>query len=399
MEIDLGAGDDDLKAWSYWFKLPVTIRDGPGDDAVDFGAPGATVIDGPGNDLLVLRGAGARIVAEPGGHDIFAGAQGVTLDYGDYTDPLGMSFDDVANDGAAGDHDNILTRAGNMGFTTVVGGAGPDRIASTGMFRAVDGGPGDDVLTGDIFATLFGGPGDDTLSGAPGQHGGAGEDRLTAAAVASELDGGHGDDVLTGGTAGRCLHDGPGADSLGGGGDRHGVLRRPHDAGTLSLNGVADGGRRERDYLGADIEVLSAVWRRHARRRTGCAVARRRAGLRHGGLLGRDVRRPGHDRQRGGTRRRRPVAPGTATTASRARATTCAASSGPRQPPSTTSSRRPGDRRSTAATATTSSTGGGGADSLIGGAGLGDRADYSDRRAGERQPRRGARRRGGGRGR
>ena len=290
-------------------------------------------------------------------------AQGVTLDYGDYTDPLGMSFDDVANDGAAGDHDNILSASGGT-WASRRSWAARDRTGSTptGMFRTVDGGPGDDVITGDLFATLFGGRRQRHAlrrSGSARWSGRGPADRRPP--LPAELDGGDGDDILTGGAQDDVLHGGPGADGLsGGGGTRHRQLRGPHRRrSTLSLNDMADDGAPgERDNLGADIEVLvGGMRRRHARRRARRPVAPGRAGLRHGGLLGGDVGRPGHDRQHRADCSSAPRTCPTATTGCPARATTYARSSRSEAAATTISSSAEwAIRCSTAATATTCST-------------------------------------------
>ncbi|MDX6733279.1 MAG: hypothetical protein QOC54_3227, partial [Baekduia sp.] len=257
-EIDLGDGDDDLDLRLYGLAGPVTVRDGPGDDFTSTYAEDVTAIDGLGDDNYNVTAQHARVVNGPGA-DRFAGgpSSDETLDYGGSMEGVSVSFDNVANDGAPGEHDNV-GQNGAYGFQHIVGGAGPDSFSSLVAFRVFDGGPGDDTLTGDRYVTLNGGPGNDTLSGDGAQHGGDGDDHLIAGGLSNALDGGPGDDVLTGGPHSDVLSGGPGADRMNGGGGRDTVTYAERSAGvTLAVNGVADDGAvGEGDDIADDVEVL-----------------------------------------------------------------------------------------------------------------------------------------------
>jgi RTX calcium-binding nonapeptide repeat (4 copies) len=96
------------------------------------------------------------------------------VSYADKTTPITATFDGVANDGAAGEPENVPDGA------QVVGGSDADRLTGDERANGLFGGPGDDALIGGPGADAFdGGPGDDTLQGDDGGDrldGGAGND-------------------------------------------------------------------------------------------------------------------------------------------------------------------------------------------------------------------------------
>lgn len=127
-----GAGDD----------LVIGLE---GNDVACLGAGTDRFIGGPGNDTFVAE-------AKPDGSDRFTTGDGFdTAVYSARTTPVAISLDGVANDGAAGEGDNI-------GNADVVGGAAADTLTSTDASgpEQLFGGPGDDKLTG--VGNLFGGP-------------------------------------------------------------------------------------------------------------------------------------------------------------------------------------------------------------------------------------------------
>lgn len=198
------------------------ISAGAGNDIVAALGGDDTVCLGPGDDLLD-GGAGAdTMVADSvaDGADTFVGnsAAPAGRDVALYTarsTPVNVSLDGVANDGAAGEGDNIATdvaevdggSAGDVfdataatSQTVLQGGGGNDTL--TGNFDLV-GGPGDDTLTlvGGSSGSLIGNDGNDTLIGGPVRDnlsGGNGVDRLLAGGGDDELFGGAGNDVLQG---------------------------------------------------------------------------------------------------------------------------------------------------------------------------------------------------------
>lgn len=288
-----------------------------GPDAIDAGGGNDTVCSLGGNDVLtggdgtdVLRaGAGVdRLVegATANGSDVLDGGADLdTIDYSARTAAVVVNRDSVANDGAAGEKDNVVgceTIQGGSGADTLTGGDGADTLVGNGGNDRLAGGKGNDTLRGgagvdtllegnaangadlldggadldtvDYSArsaavsvsrdsaaddgatgekdnsvnteTLIGGAGDDTLSGSNGAEiliGNGGDDTLIGGAGNDQLRGGSGEDTLDEGATPN------GADVLDGGADydvldysgRTTVL-------TVSRDGVAnDGAAGEKD--------------------------------------------------------------------------------------------------------------------------------------------------------
>jgi Ca2+-binding RTX toxin-like protein len=201
------------------------------------GGPNVDILDGgPGADVLVGGGGLDRAT------------------YGNHTAPVTVTLDDIANDGEAGEADNVRSDVED-----VIGSPLSDTLTGNGSASRLYGGAGADVLNGlGGDDTLTEGRGPDTESGGDGQdtfeqassadrgdvfNGGAGSaDRISyarrAAAVVVDLDGtdddgvvgehdnvqtdveqvvgGHADDSLTGSAAANLLLGGPGNDTLNG---------------------------------------------------------------------------------------------------------------------------------------------------------------------------------------
>jgi hypothetical protein len=121
------------------------VRLGGGNDTFDAGDPNATVLvsDGPGNDFVqVTKSYYAQVVDGPGS-DTFEGS-GRTEEEIVASDSAGESVleDGIANDGAPGEHDNII------GFGKVTTGAGNDTIkVSFPSDAVIQCGGGDDTVT------------------------------------------------------------------------------------------------------------------------------------------------------------------------------------------------------------------------------------------------------------
>jgi hypothetical protein len=195
--VNLGDRDD-----SYWdWDGPSTIDAGDGNDNPIFGEGGDDVIHGgvgsdnlmgnegddtldggPGDDYL--EGVPCGFCAEADityGRDTYIGGGGNdSLTYEGRSENLSLSVDGVANDGAAGEGDNIGADIG-----TIIGGHGSDVMTGNDRRNAFGGGEGDDVLSG--------GGSDDTLGGGPGNDRVFGEDGQDVVA------GGDGDDYIVGG--------------------------------------------------------------------------------------------------------------------------------------------------------------------------------------------------------
>jgi Ca2+-binding RTX toxin-like protein len=110
---------------------------------------------GNGNDSLIASA----------GPDRFTGSTGTdTADYSAYTVAVSLSNDNLANDGAAGEHDKIDAdveiMAGGSGNDSIRGGAGSQTLIGNGGQDSLRGGAGDD--------SLIGGAGVDSVNGDAG---------------------------------------------------------------------------------------------------------------------------------------------------------------------------------------------------------------------------------------
>jgi Ca2+-binding RTX toxin-like protein len=296
-------------------KGQVITRD-PGADRLDGGAGDDRLNGGPGDFVLNFGGEDAldaTEVGEPNGPDEFTGGPGRdTVTYVNLALAVTATPDGVADDGSAGEGDNIHTDnevlvggsaadtliggglddtldggkdgdriAGGGGSDVLNGGAadsGADNIAGGGGPDSLDGGPGDDSLDGQAGTDVVGGGdgsdaaagGDeaDSVSGGAGLDtlfGGTGDDRLLGAGEgvigadgADSLHGDAGNDDLDGGPADDNLAGGPGADTMGGAAGLdtadYGGASGPV---TARLDGAAgDGERLEGDHIRGDVEGL-----------------------------------------------------------------------------------------------------------------------------------------------
>jgi RTX calcium-binding nonapeptide repeat (4 copies) len=194
--VNLGDRDD-----SYWdWNGPSTIDAGAGNDNPIFGEGGDDVIrggvgtdnlmgqegndtldGGPGDDYLEGVPCGCEDEELTHGSDTYTGGGGNdSVTYEGRSENLNLSVNGVADDGAAGEGDNIGADIG-----TVVGGHGSDVMTGNDRRNLFGGGEGDDVLTG--------GGSDDQL------HGGSGNDRVFGEDGQDVVAGGDGDDYIVGG--------------------------------------------------------------------------------------------------------------------------------------------------------------------------------------------------------
>jgi Ca2+-binding RTX toxin-like protein len=244
--VDGGGGDDE-------------VTGGPGNDTVE-GGDGNDRLDFPGADPLEDQSAGIDMLDGGAGNDQLNGGpprspqEGDTLDGGGGTDtadysqraaPLAIALDGVANDGEAGEGDNVAADVEN-----VVGGSGRDTLVGSGAANALDGRDADDVIMGaGGDDTVAGANGNDSLSGGDGNDivsGTDGDDSLDGGDGIDTLTGGGGTDAMAGGAGADTLAGGPGSDTLGGG-DGDDVL----DGAEAGLIG-GDGNDTLRGDAGAD---------------------------------------------------------------------------------------------------------------------------------------------------
>src|SRR3954471_20818126 len=206
---NLGDRDDSYYGWDG----DETINAGPGNDNPIQGGGGNDHLDGgPGSDNLEAGPGNDSVAGGPGddylegisntddsntlGSDAYSGGGGSDrLTYDSRSDDLNLSLDGVANDGAAGENDNI-----GADVVTVIGGSGSDRFTGNSYSNGFAGGEGDD--------TANGGGGDDNLVGGPGNDrltGGDGQDILGGESGNDTLDGGPGVDRFWGDSIGACI--------------------------------------------------------------------------------------------------------------------------------------------------------------------------------------------------
>lgn len=146
-------GDDTIIGGSY----PAAIYGRWGNDTITGGSAGGS-INGEGGDDTLVSGSGAD--------QISGGSEQDTLTYAARTESISISIDGVANDGAAGEADQIDTDIESM--TT---GSGGDVIAGGSGNEVFDAGDGNDSLSGGAGQdTLTGGQGDDTFALRDGEH-------------------------------------------------------------------------------------------------------------------------------------------------------------------------------------------------------------------------------------
>jgi Ca2+-binding RTX toxin-like protein len=269
-----GAGNDTLTGGAGIDML----FGGEGNDTIDGGADADSVSCDPGSD--VIKGGGASAAASLAGMGALLGGIGLlgatdTYNCTTAESALNISLDGVANDGVAGEGDNVtgftLIAGGNFDDTLtgatsrdmLLGGAGNDTLNGLGGPDTLSGGPGNDTLSGGSGDdVLDGSEGSDVMTGGTGEDtttyagrdetvevtldglsndgeigeadnvlasvediiGGGGDDVLTGNALANELTGGAGDDKLNGAAGHDMLSGGSGRDKLSGGKGRDELL-------------------------------------------------------------------------------------------------------------------------------------------------------------------------------
>ena len=237
--IDLGDEADRLSTLVEE-SIATTVNGGPGNDELFSRAAAHDRLDGgPGDDTLhAWTGGGADEYVGGSGSDV--------VFFSSRSAAQSISLDGVANDGFAGEQDNVGTdvevvHAGD-GNDTLTGSGGNDHLHGGRGSDTVDGGGGDDVLDGGFSCAdhdqVLGGAGDDTL------HFGKG----------AAVDGGADDDLLRPESIncpplGSTVRGGAGVDTA--------DLRDLYQV-TVSLDDVANDGDDDADDYRSDIENLTA---------------------------------------------------------------------------------------------------------------------------------------------
>jgi len=133
-----------------------------GDDILT-GTPAADSIYGRGGNDFLLGGAGEdELDGGPGADGISGGPDRDSVSYAGA--PVTVTLDGVANDGAAGENDNVASDVED-----VFGTDGPDVITGNAADNTIDGNAGNDVINGGPGADgLFGSEGNDEIDSRDG---------------------------------------------------------------------------------------------------------------------------------------------------------------------------------------------------------------------------------------
>lgn len=145
-------------------ELPlITGTDGP--DTLNGGAASESIYGRGGNDTI--SGGGGNDELDGGsGADVLSG--GLGDDVISYEGPaaLAVTLDDVGNDGATGENDNV-----RRDVEDIFGADGNDRLTGSSADNTIDGGAGDDLINGGTGRdSLFGGDGRDRISARDGEQ-------------------------------------------------------------------------------------------------------------------------------------------------------------------------------------------------------------------------------------
>jgi Ca2+-binding RTX toxin-like protein len=225
LDIELGDMGDSFTQGPT-VELSVSFLDGgDGDDRIVAGdSLGDFLIGGPGDDTL-MGGVGHDSLDGGPGADLMSGGSssfhhgGVnnrhfdTVSYADRINPVQADADGVADDGEAGEGDNI-----RVDIEEITGGRGDDILTSGFRAHYLSGGRGNDILVGNAGRdSLRGWAGNDILSGGDGSdylEGDGGDDVLRGGRFADTLAGGNGNDGLFGGLGADRMEGNDGADLL-----------------------------------------------------------------------------------------------------------------------------------------------------------------------------------------
>lgn len=178
-----------------------TLNGAVGDDTIDGGGKGDGLNGGPGNDVL-FGSAGVDTLDGGDGSDTLDGGSGIgdLASYSGRSEDLQLSLDGIANDGAAGENDQLLgienVTSGN-GNDSITGSGQPNVILNTGGSDTVRGLGGNDNLGGE---SVDGGSGNDSLAGDSADAtliGAGGNDRFQGSNAHTLMKGGSGNDSFS----------------------------------------------------------------------------------------------------------------------------------------------------------------------------------------------------------
>jgi Ca2+-binding RTX toxin-like protein len=184
----LTGGGDDLIILGNKLGRPSFIDSGGGNDSISAGIGDDTITGNNGNDYVFGHDADDVIGGGLGGDEILGGDGVDIVDFKTRDTPVNVGIGVVADDGEAGEGDNVRSD-----IEGAIGGTDNDTFDAVGAPGGVifDGADGND--------SLFGAGGDDILIGGEGNDsvvGGAGNDFMPAEeATGDTLDGGDGVDT------------------------------------------------------------------------------------------------------------------------------------------------------------------------------------------------------------
>jgi Ca2+-binding RTX toxin-like protein len=163
----------------------ISVTGGDGNDILENLAFGSVRLEGgAGNDTLASgRAAGAYLLGGPGADTMTStGECCAVVGYSDHgKEGVGISLDGLANDGTAGEHDDVRSShvIGSPGGDVITGGGADDTLVGGGGADVIDGRGGDD----EINATLQyaqAGETPDSVDGVDKVTCGAGDDEVMA---------------------------------------------------------------------------------------------------------------------------------------------------------------------------------------------------------------------------
>jgi hypothetical protein len=195
-------------------SLDTAVVGGSDADTIVTGAGGQRIAPGLGADV-VHTGEGYDTVdaahsAPDGGDLLDLGAGTDAVSYYGMTVPVDVSLDGAANDGVAGEGDNLIN------VEQVTGGSAGDILSGSELGDALLGGPGEDRIAGNAGDDRLDGSGnDDAISGGAGDDlisGNQGADRVSGEDGDDHIHGDQGDDRLGGGAGDDLVEGGTGAD-------------------------------------------------------------------------------------------------------------------------------------------------------------------------------------------
>jgi streptogramin lyase len=151
---------------------------------------------GPGNDSLKAGvGDDTQMTGGPGADDFHGAGDRSAAMYDDHAQGVTVTVDDLPNDGAPGEGDNV-----HSDVDAVIGSPYADHITGGSQPVNLIGEAGDDTLTaGSAASGLYGEGGDDRLTGGGGNDSidaGAGNDTVTAGQGSDRIYAGSGDDTV-----------------------------------------------------------------------------------------------------------------------------------------------------------------------------------------------------------